>query len=181
MSTEPLASGPTRSTPRPIVGLFVVGASLTLWWPAFVLGAWGTLFFDQLLTVWVAAAAAFIVLMLQPRPMPGRGWRAALLLVPSLWLLIAFLPLGDDVPSVLLETLAALVALLGLPFSLWVLLRLVWPNVGADIPRRSVIIAFAAIALIAAASFALGSANPLYLHCGDFALAGMSLPPGCTP
>ena len=166
MSTEPLASGPTRSTPRPIVGLFVVGASLTLWWPAFVLGAWGTLFF---------------VLMLQPRPMPGRGWRAALLLVPSLWLLIAFLPLGDDVPSVLLETLAALVALLGLPFSLWVLLRLVWPNAGADIPRRSVIIAFAAIALIAAASFALGSANPLYLHCGDFAIAGMSLPPGCTP
>lgn len=181
MSTEPLASGPARTTPRPIVGLFVVGASLTVWWPAFVLGAWKTLFFDQLLTVWVAAAGALIVLLLQPRPMPGRAWRAALLLVPSLWLLFAFLPLGDDLPSVLLETLAALVALVGLPFSLWVLLRLIWPEAGGDIPPRRVVIAFAAIGLIAAISFTLGWINPLFLQCDDFAIAGMSLPPGCTP
>lgn len=178
MSTD-TTTPPGRS--RPFVGLFVVGASLAIWWPAFVLGAWGTLFFDQMLTVWVAATAALIVLLLQPRPLPGRAWRAIVLLVPSLWLVLGLLPLGDDEPTLLLQAAAALVAIAGLPFSIWVLLRIVWPEVGDDIPRRRLVVAIAAIAVIAALSFGLGSANALFLSCDDFAIAGMSSPPGCAP
>jgi hypothetical protein len=179
---EPVQNRPAvRTRPRPIVGLFVVGASLAVWWPAFVFGAWKTLFFDQLLTVWVASAAALAVLLLQPRPMPGRAWRAVLLLVPSLWLGIEFVPLGEDPASIALDIAVVVLAIVGLPFSLWVLLRLVWPDAGADVPRRRVVLAFAAIGIIAIACFTLGWVNPLYLHCGDFEIAGMSLPPGCTP
>lgn len=158
-----------------------MGASLTVWWPAFVLGAWHTLFFDQMLVIWVASIAALIVLWLQPRPTPGRLWRSLVLLVPSLWLVLGFLPLAEDAPSIVLATITVTVALVGLPFSLWVLVRLIWPDVGEDIPRRSVVIAFAAIVLIAVAAFVLGATNPLFLHCGDFEIAGMSLPPGCAP
>ncbi len=60
-------------------------------------------------------------------------------------------------------------------------MRLIWPDVGEDIPRRLVVVAFGAIVLIAVASFVLGATNSLFLHCADFEIAGMSLPPGCAP
>ena len=42
------------------VGVAMVGMAVVVWWPAFTLGAWGDLFFDQLLAVWAAATAAFV-------------------------------------------------------------------------------------------------------------------------
>jgi hypothetical protein len=48
-------------------GIAVVGMSLVLWWPAFTIGAWGIMFFDQMLTVWVAATAALALVLFQPR------------------------------------------------------------------------------------------------------------------
>jgi len=37
----------------------VVAASLVVWWPAFDLGAYGVVFFQQLLSLWAASTAVF--------------------------------------------------------------------------------------------------------------------------
>ena len=65
------------------VGVAMVGMAVVVWWPAFTLGAWGDLFFDQLLAVWAAATAAFVFVLVERRPVGVRLLRAFLLLLPS--------------------------------------------------------------------------------------------------
>jgi hypothetical protein len=176
---EPVSS---RRASRPLVGLVIVGASLSVWWPAFVLGAYGTLFFDQSLTVWVASVAALVVLLLQPRPSPHRLRRVLALLIPSLWLALAFVPArAGGLVEVVVAFLAAIAALVGLPFAIWVLATILWPGFGKDVSRKTALLAVAAVVLIAAGSFALGANHSHFLTCEDFALSGNAHPPGCVP
>lgn len=38
----------------------VVAAALLVWWPAFDLGAYGVIFFNQFLSLWAASTAIFL-------------------------------------------------------------------------------------------------------------------------
>ncbi|KQM82908.1 hypothetical protein [Agromyces sp. Leaf222] len=166
---------------RPLHGLVVVAASLSVWWPAFTLGAWGVLFFDQNLMVWVASTAAFVVVAFQPRPFPHRTRRLIALSIPSLWLLLSFIPdAGEDWVMGLIDLLALVVALAGIPFTLWVLAAIFWPDLGQGLSRGAVAVGIGAIAGIAVLSFVLGANQALFLTCEDFALSGNSNPPGCV-
>ncbi|WP_223624468.1 hypothetical protein [Microbacterium sp. EST19A] len=166
----------TRAT-----GVVIVGMSVAVWWPAFTLGAWGTFFFDQLLTVWAASTGALLVVLFQPRGRP-RVLKALALLVPSLWLALSFLFLeSDDLLTVALDLLALLVALLGVPATIWVLARVMWPEFGEDIPRGRRVLVVVAVAIIGVAAFLLGMNQELFLTCGDFTISGNSEPPGCVP
>lgn len=173
-----------KNTPStPVEGIVLVGVCVSLWWPAFTLGAWGTLFFDQLMTVWAAATGALVVVLIQPRGFKYRLIKAAALAVPSLWVLLSFiLASGDqDTATILLDLLGAAVAILGLPFTAWVLIRMMWPGFGEGltVARRWVVLG--AIGLIAALSYQLGVHQAGFLTCEDFAISGNSNPPGCTP
>lgn len=180
------ANDPKIHSSRPkgsAAGLVVVGISVTLWWPAFTLGVWGTLFFDQLIGVWAAATACLVVVLVQPRPYKGRVWQAIALCVPSLWLVLSFTADGNsDNTAVLLADLAGiLVAMLGLPLTAWVLVRLLWPGFGGDLPSRRRWILLAAVLGITGISYLLGVFQADFLTCGDFSISGNSLPPGCRP
>ncbi|ANJ26405.1 hypothetical protein ATC03_06395 [Agromyces aureus] len=162
-------------------GLVVVAASLSIWWPAFTLGAWGELFFDQVLMVWVAATAAFFVVAFQPRPFPHRTRRLIALSVPTLWLVLSFVPdAGDDLVIGLVDLLAFVVAIAGVPFTLWVMAGIFWPDFRHGLSRGTVAIGVAAIAAITVASFVLGANQRYFLTCEDFAVSGNSNPPGCV-
>ena len=61
-------TGPASERDRPEVSddrttqatsVAVVAASLVVWWPAFDLGAYGVIFFQQLLSLWAATTADF--------------------------------------------------------------------------------------------------------------------------
>jgi hypothetical protein len=171
----------TRASAR-TTSVLIVGMSVALWWPAFTLGAWGTLFFDQQLTVWAASVGALVVVLVQPKGRP-RVLKALALLVPSLWLVLSFVLVDDsgDLLTMILGLLAILVALLGLPATIWVLARVVWPEFGEDIAWGRRLIVLGAVALIAVASFLLGANQSHFLTCGDFTISGNSEPPGCTP
>jgi hypothetical protein len=41
-----------------------VGAAVLSWWPAFTLGAYHTVFFEQVLALWAASTAAFVILVI---------------------------------------------------------------------------------------------------------------------
>jgi len=175
-----------EETPKPgntAAGLVLVGISASLWWPAFTLGAWGTLFFDQLLGVWAAATACLVIVLVQARPYRGRLWKAAALSVPSLWLILSFFSPSESESGVELiaDLVGILVAILGLPFAVWVITQLLWPGFGEDLsrPKRAVLV-IAALGILTIA-YTLGVLQEHFLTCGDFSISGNSNPPSCTP
>ncbi len=163
-------------------GLVLVGMAAAVWWPAFTLGAWGVLFFDQLLTVWVVATAALVIVIVQPRGTGRRWFRIVALLVPSLWLALAFLDDADttDLYSVLVDLVGSLVGLVGIPFTLWILVRVLWPDLFTELRTRARWGVVATVVLIAVASFVLGVYQNRFLTCQDFQISGNSDPPGCV-
>jgi len=164
-------------------GLVVVGISIAIWWPCFTLGAWGELFFDQLLTVWVAATAGLIVVLVQPRSM-GRRWsRIAALAVPSVWLLLAFIDDAQtaDLMTDIVTLLGIVIGVVGIPFTLWTLSRVLWPDLFAGLRLRARVGVAAIVVLIGIASLLLGAAQERFLTCQDFEVSGNSRPPGCVP
>ena len=111
------------------VGVVMVGMSVVVWWPAFILGVYGELFFDQILTLWAASTAAFVFVLVERQPVGARLARAFVLLVPSAYIVLLFV-VGEteDLVVALLDVAAIAAVLIGIPFTLWVLVRIVWPD-----------------------------------------------------
>ncbi|MFJ6653046.1 hypothetical protein ACIQLJ_09670 [Microbacterium sp. NPDC091313] len=185
MSESP-ASGtdPDAARRRQVpIGVVMVGMAAVVWWPAFTLGAWHEIFFDDVLAVWAVSTAAFVFVLIERRPWPGRLRRAALLLLPSLWIVLNFIA-GPETSDLLtaLVVLAGLVAIIvGFPFTVWVLVRIVWPDYGSDLGARAKWGVALVVIAIAAGSFVLGLNQARFLTCDEFTISGNSQPPGCTP
>lgn len=180
----PLRRRETRAAGREIpLGVVTIGISLAVWWPAFTLGAWGDVFFDQMLALWAASTAAFVVVLVERRSIGSRLLRGALLLLPSGWIALSFLVEDSttDLAIVIVDLVAILVVLVGLPFSIWVLLHIAWPDIGVGSRPGQRMLVIGVVAGIAVASFVLGLAQGGFLTCEEFVLAGNSPPPGCTP
>jgi hypothetical protein len=159
-----------------------VGMAIVVWWPAFTLGAWGDLFFDTLLTLWVASTAAFVFVLVERRPVGSRLWRALLLLLPSVWLVLSFVDIETTDLLAFLATLFGLVVvLIASPLTVWVLARVMWPDFGENASRRQRWLIVGVVGGIAITSFALGLNQEQFLTCEEFTISGNSEPPGCTP
>ena len=137
MSQEPPAestTAPDRQRRDVPVGVVMVGMSAIAWWPAFTLGAWGEIFFDNILGLWAASTAAFVFVLVERRPVRGRLVRAFVLLIPTVWLVLNFLVSSqnsDDLGAAIVDLFALLVVIVGIPFTLWVLVRIIWPEFAA--------------------------------------------------
>jgi hypothetical protein len=163
-----------------ITGVLLIGMCVVVWWPAFTIGAWGEPFFDQALGVWAAATAALIVVLLERRRR-RKVWRVLALLTPTLWLVLSFVVQDASDDAVLaVAFIGVVVAVLALPTAIWVLARMVWPELG-DTAWRERLVVLGAVGFIAVASFLLGANHSRFLTCEDFTLSGNSEPPGCTP
>ena len=160
----------------------MVGMAAVAWWPAFTLGAWGEIFFDDVLALWAASTAAFVFVLVERRPVGGRLVRALVLLLPSVWLLLNFIVDDEttDLALALVDLAAIAAVIVGIPFTLWVLVRIVWPDfVTETLPRTKVLIAGVVLGVMVA-SFVLGLNQARFLTCEDFAISGNSEPPGCV-
>lgn len=183
MSTPAEVKEPADEGQRDVpLGVVMVGMAAVAWWPAFTLGAWGEVFFDDILGFWAASTAAFVFVLLERRPVWGRLWRAGLLLVPTMWLVLNFL-IDDDSSNLgiaFVDIAAILVVLVCVPFTLWVLLRIVWPDFvdRTSLHRRWLIVAV--VGGIVVLAYVLGLNQAHFLSCDDFAISGNSLPPGCV-
>ncbi|WP_291045378.1 hypothetical protein [Herbiconiux sp.] len=173
---------PAVATRQRITGVLLIGMCVVVWWPAFTIGAWGEPFFDQALGVWAASTAALIVVLLERRRRGGRKvWRVLALLTPTLWLVLSFVVQDASDDAVLaVAVIGVVVAVLALPTAIWVLARMVWPELGETTWKERLIV-LGAVGFIAVASFLLGANHSRFLTCEDFSLSGNSEPPGCTP
>jgi hypothetical protein len=165
-----------------VLAVATVGAASITWWPAFTLGAYRTVFFQQLLTLWAASTAAFLVLTIVNRRRTVSLPRRLALLLPSVWLVVAFaLPTGTEAAhSRTLYWLALALTLAGGPYLAWALLRITLS--GYDVlthRQRSAV--FGVVVTVILLGFALGRLNPYFLTCADFTISGNSQPLGCTP
>lgn len=159
-----------------------VAAVAIAWWPSFTLGAYGVVFFEQQLALWVVATTVFLVAVATSRGQVLRRplWWA--LLLPSVWLLGALvLPAGGTSPVyAALFWFGVAVTALGVPVMVAVLVRLVLPG-AQQLDRTQIPIGVGVVVLVMAASIAIGAANPRILTCEDFTVSGNFAPPGCTP
>lgn len=77
----------------PVARTFVVmlaGVSIPAFMLGFNFGAFGAVFFDQMLAVWALATVAFVAsIVLRHRWRPPR-WGMAVLALPTVWLVLAF-------------------------------------------------------------------------------------------
>ncbi|WP_240638685.1 hypothetical protein [Microbacterium sp. ABRD28] len=165
------------------IGVVMVGMSLVVWWPAFTLGAWGDLFFDQLLTLWAASTAALVFVLVERKPVGAKLVRALLLLIPSLWIVLSYLfnESETNLAALLLAVGGILVIVVGLPLTMWVLVRIVWPDFGSFTRRATRWLILGVVGGIAVISFILGLTQAQWLYCEDFTISGNSEPAGCTP
>ena len=182
MTEQPVAPRVAHQTDPGLrrLAAITVATSLIVWWPAFTLGVYDEIFFEQLFALWAAATAAFVVAVL----LLGRRAQPAVysLLLPSVWILLTWLipaettSLGHDV----LFWGGVLVTLAGFPAMVAIVLVMVVP--GAESVRgRDTVVAIAAIALVVVLSYIMGTQHRRLLTCDDFKISGNDQPAGCTP
>ncbi len=177
-SVPVVSAGRRRDIPLAVIS---VGMAIVVWWPAFTLGAWGLLFFDTLLTLWVASTAAFAFVLFERRPVGRRLWRAFLLLLPSVWLVFSFIDFETtDFVTFVATAFALIVVLVASPLTVWVLARVMWPDFGENSTRGQRWLIVGVVLGIAVAAFLLGLNQEHFLTCDDFTVSGNSEPPGCV-
>ena len=161
----------------------MVGMAAIAWWPAFTLGAYGEIFFTDILAVWAASTAAFVFVLVERRPVGGRLVRAFLLLLPSLWLFLNFVVEDEttDLAVAIMDLVAIVAVLIGIPFTLWVLVRIIWPDFGGETPTRTKWLIAGVVLGVAIVAFVLGVNHEHFLTCWDFEISGNWQPENCTP
>lgn len=166
---------------RRVVAAALAGAALGCW-PAFTLGAYGVIFFEQHLALWAAATSSFAALGWARGPKVWRRPAALALLLPSLWLLLAWiLPVGGTSGVYqALFWLGVVITVVGLPALAAFLVRLIIPT-AERLQGRERLAAAGVVAVVMVTSFVIGTQHPRLLTCEDFTISGNYAPDDCSP
>ncbi len=168
-----------------------VGMSTVAWRIAFNLGAFKTVFFESIFGVWVAVTVILVGLLL----MPGRDtalpiWGKALMLIPTLALLSAFLntavaaAVSSEVDSWLdswLILLGVFAAVVSLPYAIYLAVKIIDIEIFQLPGIRLKVMLFSIVVAMALTGFFVGANNDHFLNCGDFKISGNDLPVNCRP
>lgn len=178
--TEPAADRLLDQRTRRVAVTAATGAAIG-WWPAFTFGVYGVVFFEEQFTLWAVATTVFLIASFAEGP---RAWRRPALwslLLPSVWMLMAWLlPVGGSTtPYRVLFWFGVILTILGIPAMAVLMVRLLLP--GADRLRgRSTAAAMGAVLVVMGASYFLGTQHPRLLTCEDFTISGNFAPDGCS-
>ncbi len=159
-----------------------VGAAAIGWWPAFTLGVYGVVFFEQQFAMWAAATTVFLVASVT---LGQRAWRSPAmwsLLLPSLWIVLAWvLPVGGTSTAYqVLFWFGVTVTVLGMPAMAALMVRLLLP--GAHRLRgRAALAALGVVLVVMIGAYVVGTQHPRILTCEDFTISGNYAPEGCSP
>jgi hypothetical protein len=175
------AGGLLDEDSRRLAAAAMAGAALG-WWPAFTLGVYGVVFFEQHLALWAAATSAFLALGLSRGFHVWRRPRVLALLVPSVWMALAWvLPVGGTTGIYqVLFWLGVVITVFGMPALAAFLVRVVIPT-AERLKGREKYAAIGVVAFIMVTSFLIGTQHPRMLTCEDFSISGNFAPEDCSP
>ena len=171
--------------------VFVVSAialSATVSSVAFWYGVFGTIFFEHLLYVWVAATAALLASFFVPRfdtPPVRLPWRGLFILaLPTVWLVLsAFIDIEayrpDSPGTWALWVVALASAFLTLPYLLYVIIVAVVPDIDRLTHTKLRVALLGILLVMAMAGFVIGKNHPLFLTCENFKVGGHDIPANC--
>lgn len=164
--------------------LAAIVLAVAIWPIGFNLGAYGTVFFGILLQVWVMSLAALLAGLLVNKSRDNdvlTRTDVVLLALPSLWLLSNMLRMEYDSTAVrwLNDALMLATAFFSIPHIIHIVMPIAMPQV-TDVrgTRRTLHLAVLTV-VIAAASFAIGYRNDLFMTCADFEVADNAEPTNC--
>lgn len=161
--------------------LITAGSASVAFAVGFNLGAFGVIFFDQLLTVWVVATVILVGSIVSDLP-PSTWPRRFVLLVPTLWIVAAWIDntYTFDSSERVVFTLTVVITMFVLPGVAWILITAINPDF-VDLPGRKKGIVIATVGLFLLIGFGFGARNDMILDCGDFKISGNDLPANCVP
>ncbi len=165
-------------------GTFFVAAialSIATWTYSFTLGAYGEVFYKDILTIWIVSLAALIAATIIWQTDDGEvyftWWGALLLLIPSMLMFSEFLGLTHN--STLISALEWFLLLAAIPYVGYILLSVAAPDTMELHSPKFILGLATCITLINAASFGIGFYNAYFFSCDDFIRAGDEAPNGC--
>jgi hypothetical protein len=166
---------------RRLAAAAIAGATMG-WWPAFTLGVYGVIFFEQHLALWAAATSAFLALGFARGLRVWRRPAVLPLLLPSLWMALAWiLPVGgtSGIYQVLFW-LGVVITVLGMPALAAFMVRVLIPA-AERLQGREKFAAIGVVAFVMLTSFLVGTQHPRMLTCEDFTISGNFAPENCSP
>jgi hypothetical protein len=170
------------ATPSDRATLLITAGSATVAFSVgFNLGAFGVIFFGQLLAIWVISTVVFVGSLVSDLP-PDTWPRRLVLLVPTLWIIAAWIDsnYAFNRSERFAFALTVLVTLVVLPIVAWVLVTVVNSDF-AELPGTKKGIVIATVGLFIIIGFAFGARNDMFLDCEDFKISGNDLPANCVP
>jgi hypothetical protein len=150
----------------------------------FELGAYGEIFFDNMLSAWITVTAVLIILVAVPRKkLPGHRMHIWVLAIPSLWMLGRFitgLSSPGDLVHPLLFVTGAISFALCVPYAIYLVVRIANPEL-PDLreTRMRIFLALIAIAFLGA-GYGIGLRNELFQTCEELQVHDEVLPAHCV-
>ena len=177
MGPDEVVDSPTKRVIATAVAASAIG-----WWPAFTLGVYGVIFFEQHLALWAVATGAFLAMCLIDGRASMRRPVTYALLLPSFWLILVWLmPVTAGTSyDTLLFWVGLTITLLGMPFLAAFMVRMLLPQ-SRGLHRSHALRVIAVVLLVMLASYGIGTMHPHMLSCEDFTVSGNFAPPNCTP
>jgi hypothetical protein len=168
----------------PAFAVSAVALSVLAWPLGFNLGAFGVIFYEQVFTVVVVSTVALMASFIAPERTSPHRWTVRIVLAaPSAWMILAVVA-TDSVATAaadpVLGTLGLVVALVSLPYGLYLLAATVTPGLGSVRGGRFVGGLVLIVAIVGVAAFLVGRHNDRFLTCDDFKVSGNDLPANCA-
>ena len=152
---------------------------------AFNHGAYGVVFYDDVLNFVVASTVGLAIsLVASPYDRSRRLFTTVALAAPAAWFVLAVL-LFDSVADAAsrpdMGAIALVVALVSVPVGVKLLVDLMAPDLTSV--RDPVLFAYglAIIVIVTGLGYAVGANNDVFLTCDDFKVAGADQPDNCAP
>lgn len=173
---------------RPEIRTFALGTvalSTATWNIAFNLGAYRTIFYSNIFTIWVTVTAVFLVVLLVPeQDVPVPWWGKLLMLVPTvdtIFLLFTSNIDQSDITDWFVIGLSLFAFIVCLPYAVYVVVNVINADL-INLPETRLKVYLVIIVLaVGMLGYWVGANNHLFLTCEDFKIAGDDLPANCRP
>ena len=148
---------------------------------SFTLGAYGEIFYREMMIVWVVSIAALIAGVTIGETEEGERflswWGAILLILPSFLMFAQFMGIKQD--SILIDIADWGVLLATVPYVGYILLSVTTPEAMELRTPKLIAALIACFVTVNAFSFGVGAHNSYFMTCDDFTRAGDQAPLGC--